>query len=641
MTYSNINILPHVDTIVNSTVKPTSAYDVMRRIHNTTKKSNDQVNIDNMYDMTYVDIGSREYANSISPKNDYDSHHDDQIDEDPLADWTDRNRYAVDYEEIYDDYSRSNETNVLMGGKKKPTRKKPSTSGKSTGNKRKQPSTDRKPTGNKRKQPVPNLKPTITSMHSFLQNMYIYIRYNKDLLDKSSIPLLGTGTRSKRIALTINQYVVMFLRHLNFVIAVKTNVNYNLIDSKQLYIKLPIYVYTNDEAAMHPLDLILHRVETLRKFIESYDFSKDTKSVLWLIRTLTALGVSLNSDFNITVDCSDFNYVKVDEPLQFTYPPIEHPTIKRHSLKDNSTITVYEDPYFNDYGVFVNLSVTFDEMGLSYNGLHLYEHLMTKGWVNLSVNDQIYANGVTYPTGICMVFNILSTENAYREYASAAFEWLFKCRDENFWTTAASDEILMETCRTISETRTERTLASMGRSDFHAYGNNYDRSIFEYWSNKPFTVLLTVPKGTKSLDIEGLNNMVDKHPLRNIPRPPDIKIPYYPFEVMNSKSFMKTYTLKTDIEHIKAAIMKPKLKTKVYFGVDCYMGQDETAEGNDLSEYNSVLHPLLFLNQYFTEEELNKFSKTHITAASSEIMPQQSLCIRHGADVLNECKLII
>lgn len=484
---------------------------------------------------------------------------------------------------------------------------------------------------------------TITPVHQFLTNTFIYIRYTRE--DDESIsnsPLFDNDIiRSKRILLTVNQYVIMFLRHLNYVIAAKTNINYQLIDGRQLYIKFPIYVYTNEEAKLHPLDLILKRVESIRSFIENYDFSIDTKSTLWLIRTMTSLGVNLNSDFNITCDCDDFDYQKIDTPLQFKYPPIEYPTIHRMTLSDGSTVIEYEDPYFNDYGVFINLSVPFDEMGMSYNGLHIYEHLMTKGWAELSVNDQIYANGITYPNGICMVYNILSTASAYEMYTNAAFEWLYKIRAENFWNDDISDDVLLETIRTISETRTERTLSSMGRSDLHAYTNSYNRNIFEYWSNKPYTILLTRPKGTKGVNREQLEAMSKKYPLRNVERPDNVKLPFYPLEVMITKQNNKTYILKTDQQRIKEAIMKPKLKTKMYFGVDCYMGQDESPEGNDLSEFNGVLYPLLYNNGMFDDDDLITFVRTHITACSSAMMSNQSMMIRHAADYLEECNLNI
>ena len=497
---------------------------------------------------------------------------------------------------------------------------------------------------NKRKQTKsshPLTKVKLTPMFRFITNTFIFIRYTRD--DPSSFitaPLFNNAAiRSRHIALTIHQYVITFLRHLNFVIAAKTNANYHLIDNKQLYIKIPIYVYTNDEATMNPADLIEKRFETLRTFIESYDFSKDTKNTLWLIRTLTSLGVNLNSDFTMSVECNEFDYNKLEERLQFRYPDVEYPSIKRHCLKDESIIVEYEDPYFNDYGVFINLSVPFNEMGMSYNGLHIYEHLMTKGWANLSVNDQLYANGITYQNGICMVFSILNTSSAFDEYTRAAIEWMYKIRDVGFWENEINDDILLETQRTISETRTERTMASMGRSDIHAYTNSYNRKIFEYWSNKPYVILLTKPKGCRGVNVNEIEKMSTQHPLRPIDRPNNIKFKYYPYEVMVAKKYMKLYILRTEIDRIKDAILKPKLKTKVYFGVDCYMGQDMTEDGNDLSEFNGVLHPLLYLCRYFTEDELNTFVRTHVTACSSTLMSNQSMMIRHAADVLEECNL--
>lgn len=486
--------------------------------------------------------------------------------------------------------------------------------------------------------------PKLTPVNKFLNETFIYIRYNEN----PNGPSLTNGPirmhRSQRIVTTVNKFIIDFLRHLNFILSARTNINYHPIDNRDLFFKIPIYVYTNEEAQMYPLDLILKRVDSIKQFISEYNFANDTKNTLWLIRTLNSLGVNFNTDFYITCDCDQFNYEKIDIPLEFNFPDIEYPKIKRHKLTDDSIVTLYEDPYFNDYGVFVNLAIPFNEMGMSYNGLHIYEHLMTKGWSDLSVNDQLMANGVTYPNGICLVYNILATEKAFIECANATFKFVFETRDHEFWQSKISNDALLETCRTISETRTERTLASMGRSDYKAYNNDYNREIFEYWSNKPFTILLTFPKGTKRFDPTTLEQLVREHPLRPIERPKNIQLKYYPLEVMMVKQNMKLYILKTTIEQIKKALMKPSMKTKMYFGVDCYLGQDKSEHEmdeneNDLSYLNSVLHPLLYLNRYFTDDELKTFIKTHITAANSFTMANQPLCIRHAADLLDELEL--
>lgn len=545
-----------------------------------------------------------------------------------------------------DDSNSDNDENTyednyeLSGGnkRKKPSKSSPSTkrkkpSSKSSPSSKTKPSTKRPST----KSPTVSITPEI----KILSNIFIYIRYNKVPTDSSqSVRLFNSRVTSRRIIFTVNQYIINFLRHINYIIAAKTNVNYQLIDSKQLFIRIPVYVYTNEEAALHPLDLILKRVNALRTFLTTYDFSLDTKSTLWLIRTLTNVGINMNKDFSLTVDCTDLFYEKIDEEITFNIPTIEYPTVRRHVMKDGSHLIEYEDPYFNDYGIFHDLSVPFDEMGMSYNGLHLYEHLMTKGWIDLSVNDQIYANGITYPNGICMVYNVLATEKSFHEYVNATLEWIYKVRNEDFWKKDINDDLLLETYRTISETRTERTLASMGRSDLHAYTNSYNKQIFEYWANKPFNLLITMPKGTKRIDIDKVEQLALKHPLRTINRPKNIKLKYYPLEVLMSKERMKTFILKVSTDKIKNAILMPKLKTKMYFGVDCYMGQNALiAENNDLSEYNSVLHPILHLNRLFTDEEIDMFLKTHITACSSATMSMQSMMIRHAADHLDEYNL--
>lgn len=458
-------------------------------------------------------------------------------------------------------------------------------------------------------------KITVNRNTRVLDNTYIYIKYNKSSDQNNYSDVL----------------IKKFMDYMNGIIGAKTATNYHIEKVKNFTIRIPIYVYTNEEAKMNPIDLLEKRVKTIMNFLENFDWKTVSKFQLWLVRSLHILGINISTCFNIETEMPNVDYKKINETILIKFPDIQYPKLRRIKLNDNSMITLYSDPYMDDYGLFLNLSVSFDEMGMSYNALHLYEHLLTKPWDKLNGHDLIELNGSTYPVGTCFVYTIHKTINSLKLHMNSTLKWLLKSRLPDFWKNK-EEEINLETIRTISETRRERTLTSMGRSDLHAYDLKYNTDIFDYWSNKPFNILLAGPDDFNEINEDKLNVLVKKYSLRNdIKRPENIKFKNIPMDVLKMKKFTGFYILKDDVENIKNRFLKNDFESNSFFGIDCVM----SCKSEDLSVYNSVLHPLLYLNKYFTDEELNDYVKRHVIPFSSKLFSNASVQLKNAGNYLS------
>lgn len=442
-----------------------------------------------------------------------------------------------------------------------------------------------------------------------LDDTYIFIRYNRECQQNSYSSVL----------------LKKFMDFINGMIGAKTATNYHIERVKNYTIRIPIYVYTNEEAKMNPVDLLEKRVKTVRDFLGNFDWKTTNKLQLWLVRSLHTLGIDISTSFNIETQMPNNDYAAINDQLIIKFPDLQYPTIKRLKLSDGSMVTMYSDPYIDDYGLFLNLSVPFDEMGMSYNALHLYEHLLTKPWDGLDGKDLLELNGSTYPTGMCFVYTIHKSLDSLKLHMNSTLKWLMQSRDPSFWD-GKEEEMKLETIRTISETRKERTLTSMGRSDLHAYDVKYDTKIFDYWSNKPFELLLSGPSEFKEISADKLNAMIAKHPLRKVPRPENVKFKNIPMDVLKMKKLTGYYILKVETDKIKEQFLKKDFDTNSFFGVDCSM----TSKSEDLSMYNSVLHPLLYINKYFTDEELESYVKNHVVPFSATMFSSASAQLKNA-----------
>ena len=327
-------------------------------------------------------------------------------------------------------------------------------------------------------------------------------------------------------------------------------------------------------------------------------------------------------------------------PINIKYPDnIQEAQIKRITLKDSSTITYISDPYIRGYGVYSNLTLPFSEMNYSHNLLHLYEHLMTGSWEMLNKANVTLFNGCTYPNGLCYVFTNHNTLNSTRIFLVADILYRIKSRSDNFWNKLeyrAAFEREIE--RTISETRHERTLGSPGRSDCSAFDFNYNIPVLTYWSRLPFNYLVIGPDSLEALMIKHdmISKEMEKYPtatLEDKDKPKIRNIKHYPAEVIKLKQNEHvTYSIMhVDTNILKSIMLENKrsnesfsdFKDRKHSMRDIYecslLGYDNALVFHEIimneetrsRTQTSILHPFLFCNRLFTEdEEKELFSKT-------------------------------
>ena len=427
-----------------------------------------------------------------------------------------------------------------------------------------------------------------------------------------------------------------FLTLLNSHIGANTNLNYHINPVKEFKIQIPIYVYTNDEKKMSSSDLVEKRVNTLINHLENLDWSKHTNlQEQWLIYSLKTVGIDITTDFLIstttdpTIGFQDLN----QQPIKIKAPAIHQAKLKRITYADGSTILYLSTPYLNDYGVFVNLSTTFDEMGMSFNALHLYEHLMTYAWKGIDFSKIKMMNGSTWPHSLCSVFVITGSLESMKTFAASFIKFYLESREAGFWNKPENLEGLkLETQRTISETRTERTLSSLCRSDLHAYDFKYNTNIFEYWSQRPFDMLIAGPDSLEKLFMnkQTIDKFIKLHPSRKVKRPENVIYKTLPLDTIKMKQMKQFRVIAADKQEIRDYMMRPNPNNKSLFGIDSKIVSDN----ENLDIYNSVLHVLCYNNKMFSEEELQRFTTYSVIPFSCIFFSDTSLSNNFAGDYL-------
>jgi hypothetical protein len=415
--------------------------------------------------------------------------------------------------------------------------------------------------------------------------MYLYV----DIPEKIQSKFHHSGSKMIR----------RFLVILNSLIGAKSTLNYHIREVEKYEITIPMNIHTDKDAKENTIDFINGKINTLKTFLKDINWKALAISQLREVRDAKNTYGKLFDSFKLKVHTPNIMF-SYDEPIEIKHPVLETVDVHREFLVDKSTILYISDPYIEDYGFFMNLSVTFDEMGFGYNYLHLYEHLMTRSWDDLDEKYVIDMNGSTWPNATCYIYNIHSTQESLNEHAAASIKWSIDSRKDDFWKTKM-DVIDVETNRTISETRTDRSMNSMARSDYRAYEQGYDLNVFDYWSNKPFDMMIIGPKKVDELKLkhENINKAITRTPLRNIPRPANVKFDFIPLDVLKSKMMQDTYTKRITPDKLRSDILNKK-SSKGVVGSDCIF----YARNEDLSEMNCILLPLLFANRMFDVKEL-------------------------------------
>lgn len=451
--------------------------------------------------------------------------------------------------------------------------------------------------------------PLIDDLDAFT-NAHIYI--------KPSLPV-QPGTLKYEL-------VYRFMTGLNQLIGAKTLMNYHT-EKVTVHpvptISIPIYVYSNDDKLIPPEQLVQNRVDTVMEYLENIDLNTTSHNMLWTLRSMLIMKYPpefILSTYTPNIDA--FNDI-IGQSVNIKVPKLEYPTIRREKSQNGDSITYLIDPYVLDYGLFVNLTTPFDDMGMSYNALHLYEHLMTKGWEGLPGKDMTEMNGSTYPHGLCYIYSIHSSEESLKLYTTKYIEWFLSSRADEFWAKGQPNTYLkIETQRTISETRKDRNLATMGRSDYKAYDYQYNQDIFRYWSNKPYQLLIISPKKIT------LSTKTSK-PL-HVERPENVQFKHLPLDVMKIKHYQGLNICKATTEEVKRLITSPESDGTC--GLDCIF----ICDNEDLSAYTSVLHPLLYCNKLFTDKELNTFIDNRVLPWTCKLYSEASITKPYLSQWLNE-----
>jgi hypothetical protein len=424
-----------------------------------------------------------------------------------------------------------------------------------------------------------------------------------------------------------------FLQIINGLIGAKTNVNYHITPVVNNRIIIPIYPYTNDEITLNVKALISKRYKTILTYLNGLDLKSFNQNGRWIIRSLMKLSKSIFSEgFKIKATVSDDIFS--EDPLKFNFDDILNEEYKQYKMKDGSKIGVLIDPYSTSYGLFIDLSIKFEEMGMGYNALHLYEHLSTKAWVSHQSEHVIDLNGSTFPTGISFVYIILNNFNAFKEHVNASINWIKNSRKLEFWSSPKIKKFIeIETQRTISETREERVLNTIGRTDPKGFNYQYNTNIFHYWANRPFNILLTTPKDLP-LRLKSFKSV----PVR---RPPNLTFDRMPLDVLkakcNSKLCIQRAALKSNIKEV----LEDSLTNSLY-GINCKMGFIDATSKDELRIYNSILFPLLFLVRYIPPEKVKEYISSHYIPLSASELYMTPLCFVNKNDiVINKfsCKL--
>lgn len=430
-------------------------------------------------------------------------------------------------------------------------------------------------------------------------------------------------------------------------IGAKTDVNYHAATKAikgAAYI--PIYYY-NDNVNNND-ELIDKRIQTIVNYFNDIDILQKSNNMICLFNVLMAHNVNVNTFLKMQVvnrTTKDILRNVIDVHIKVPLNDNGSTTFKRinvdqHVFKDGSKITLINDKCASTYGIFVNLTVPFKEMGMSYNALHLYEHLMMNVFKDGPEKDVVEANGSTYPNGLCFVYNIHNTYKSFKVHLNGVIKELLMMRNKNYWNEHKED-IIRETKRTISETRLSRSLNDMGRSDIKAFLEGYNTDIFKYWSNKPFDIIISgcMHSLDKVLKLDIIEENIKAYCLHNISRPSTMVFNNIPIDVIRSKEVTQMLILKESSKNINA-IFNGTFKHvnggdkdadkgsctllddgSIDYGVYGYLyGLDNkiVCLSEDFGKTNTYV-TFMMLNSLFTKDELEDILNRHLLPMHAEL----------------------
>ena len=423
-------------------------------------------------------------------------------------------------------------------------------------------------------------------------------------------------TKSK---MYLNDFLMNFL---SFYIGSKSKLNYHMMPAIKNKLIIPIYPYELSETHESPINLIEHKLDELQKTLKQISWNDMSKQFVWLINAAIKCGFKPSSDLECKIISPSLAIQEAFPkpiPMEISQPEKTKIKVYKVQANDKSIITTILDPCVADYGIYVDLSIPFSEMGMCNNGLHLFEHLSTKAWDDLSEKDCIMVNGTTNAAGISYVYSIHRTYDSFKTYLNAAIDFLYKSRDVGFWDTDDMKKAIeLETVRTISEMREGRSRTLMARSDLHAYSNMYNVDVFRYWSNRPYNVLCVVKSENELFAKKNvLDELGKKYPLQNVKRPENIKYDKIPAEVLLTKMSQNYQIKAVQISDNAKHLFYKKIERNTLYGIDCKLTVFEDDSDESVEDSNNNLCTLLFYNRYVSAGDIEKYCNTNVLPFSN------------------------
>ena len=443
-----------------------------------------------------------------------------------------------------------------------------------------------------------------------LENTFIeiYLNDNLEILDTTRFLTKTTKNKNYYNVKLIMELLNIYMQYINMLIGSKTPINYNIHPVTNFRIIIPIYYYSRNE--MHDIyGTIENKIKIIVNYLENdIDWKQTNSKILWCLRSLKILDVDIVNIFSLRLLTDIIEIEPVDIKLTVKVPELNMPKIITKTFSDGSNITIYNDEYITEYGVFNDLSVLFNDMSIEYNVLHMYEHLSMFAWNGCNGKCCTESNGTTYSNGLSNIYSIHRTKESLIEYTNALLKFVMKSRSMDYWDKNKKI-VEVETLRTISETLKSRTMNSHGRSAISAYSIGYDTNIFKYLSNRPFNILIMTYEQI-NFEFEKIESLIKRYPLNKVPRPKNVIYNYYPFEIAWCKSITGECSKRIDTKNIINHLFSDLVIDfeRAFLGIDVMFKSN-----NDLSIYNTYLHILLYYIPYIENKEIiNEYLKKKI-----------------------------
>ena len=380
----------------------------------------------------------------------------------------------------------------------------------------------------------------------------------------------------------------IILNNLNQRCGADTVINYRILPSETIFkykngrkvykiiLTFPIQQHqidTND-------DLILKNIDIIKNYIIDKDWENNYRQYIWIWRILNQLDYKPESSLI-------YDGYKCKFQWGFNDVKMEKYKISYNEYQDKSGIIIKTivDPLIKDYGLYINLSTTFNDMDYGYNYLHYYEHIMTYAWKKLPQQNMLELNGGTTCNGVCYVYNIHETKSSLELYLDKYLKFHSCSRKKEFWNGNLIEGLKTELERTISETLLEKSMSQMAKTDPYSQ-YKYNTEILRYFSNKPFEIITYTPE---KIDVEHFLKQYDFQTKYEVNKPKKIIFNYYPIHVLRDKRDRGFHILHKKVDE--------KMEKDTILGVDNYILSNE-----NLAQLNTILMNILLKNN----DELSK-----------------------------------